>query len=155
MTDLDLQTVLVERTKSVLEEMSLKRLDEEQLWQSFNVYANEVPVKDDYNDIYEQNYIIVLLGDEDEQDGGGWRVEIQHIIGYADEDDARQGHVVTATLMNNIMMDLKKHPDMMYSLRDDSHKRFADQHNEGFYEAALITFWDLQPIHEEIARELI
>lgn len=154
MTDLDLQRMLVDRTKEILETQSLKRLDEKQLWQSFNVYANEVPVKDDYNDIYEQNYIIVLLGDEDEIEGQ-WRVEIQFIIGYADEDDERQGHVVTATLMNDILMWLKKHPSMEYPLRSGSHKRFADQHNEGFYEAALITYWDLPQINEEISRDLI
>ena len=105
MTDLDLQEKLVERTKFVLEDQSIKHLDEEQLWQSFNVYANEVPVKTDYNDPYEENYIIVLLGDEDEQSDGGWRVEVQYIIGYADTDDNRQGHVVTATLMNVLFMD--------------------------------------------------
>ena len=102
MTDLDLQKKLVGYTKKILEEQSLMRLDEQGLWQSFNVYANEVPVKTDYNDPYEQNYIIVLIGDEDEIDDK-WRVEIQFIIGYADEDDNRQGHVITATLMNEIM----------------------------------------------------
>ena len=156
MTDIDLQKKLVQRVKDVLEEMSLKRTEGEE-WYDFNVYANELPVKTDYNDEFEENYIVVIIGDEDEKENGSWNVEIQFIIGYHDEDENRQAHIVLYTLMNNIYMDLKEGlpVDNRYDLLNKSHKRFADQHREGFYESALIMTWNIPGFLQEGLRELV
>lgn len=156
MTDLDLQEKLIVRIKDIMEKYSLKRTDDEE-WYDFNIYANELPVKTDYNDDEEQNYIVVIIGDEDERQDGSWDVEMQIIFGYADRDENRQAHVVLYTLMNNIFMDLKKHEsiDERYELLTKSHKRYADQHREGFYESALIMTWTIPPFLQEDLRELV
>lgn len=156
MTDIDLQDKLKERVDAVLETHSLKRTDGEE-WYDFNVYKNEIPVKTDYNDMFEENYIVILISDEDEMKDGSWKVEIQFIIGYHEEDDERQGHYVLCTLMNEIFMDLAKHepPGNMYERLPESAKRFAEKHIEGFYEAALIMSFKLPAFIREDLREFL
>lgn len=156
MTDLSLQDAVFEAVKEACKHYSVK-IPKEKEWVPFNFYKQDKPYKTDDNDLDEENYIIVMVDDEDTDENGDWIVTL-HIIAsiYLDEDDA-QGNLVLADLMNVIYMHLKKHPiiALQYEMEMEAHKRFNHECYPGFYECDLITKWKLPEIVPEGLEDMI
>lgn len=86
MTDIELQKALAQELK----QMKLKRLDGT-LWKNFHVYKQGKPYKDDLDTDEQEDYITVVIADEDTDKDGNMIVEIQMILSiYLYDDKTRR-----------------------------------------------------------------
>lgn len=159
MTNLDLQEALITEVKEVLEHQSIKRLDGE-TWKDFNVYRQDKPYKDDDEDEAQENYIIVMLDDEDTDSEGRWIVTVHMLISaYVpfNEDTDHQGNMIIANIMNQIDLHLCKKGIIadMYEMEPQRKKRFNQECYQNYYECDYITKWKLPEINIEGIRDLV
>lgn len=154
MTDLELQRALAGELKKMCETHSLKKLDGED-WKAYNIYSQDKPYKDDEDDKAQEDYIIVLLDDEetfkDEAGKWKWKVCVQFIISIELYDESNQGNLILANLMNQIDSHFRKHCIVggCCTMDSKSYKKFNHECYEGFYESALITYWEFPVIEPE------
>ncbi|MBQ6577472.1 MAG: hypothetical protein IJL91_06965 [Bacteroidales bacterium] len=157
MSDLELQKELYNRVTAFLEEKGLQfpSMGEEAgedaegnplaepSWKAFNVYIQDKPFKTDENDEAEENYIIIILNDEDGISATEeWDIEIQFIIGIELYENEHQGNLIIANVMNNLWKLFRTTTINGATLdRHNKAKRFNQENYPNFYEGALITHW--------------
>lgn len=156
MTDLELQDSLVREIEEMTRRQSLKKLNGE-TWEDYKIYRQEKPYKDDEFEDDQEDYIIVLINDEDTDGEGNWIVEIQFIISIVLYEEAHQGNLILANLMNQIEMHLRKKGIIAgkYEIEDEMHKRFNQECPPTYYECALITKWKIPMVQMEGLEGLI
>jgi hypothetical protein len=156
MTDLDLQRALVHELKTLLEEQSLKKLDGE-AWKDLNVYTQEKPYKDDGADEEQEDYIIVMLDDEDTDKDGRWIVTVHMLMSITLYEEQHQGNLILANLMNQTDLHFMKKGIISgrYEMEEERHKRFNQECPPNYYECDYITKWKLPKAHMEGIEELI
>lgn len=126
-------------------------------WTEYEVYEQEKPYKDDTDDAAQEDYIIVMIGDEDTDEEGCWIVEIQIVIGLTMHNEKNRGGSILANLMNQIYLRFvrKGWLDDRYEMEPEAHKRFNPECVPPEYEAALITKWKLPAYQREGLGELL
>lgn len=156
MTDLELQDSLVREIEEMARWHSLKKLNGE-TWEDYKIYRQEKPYKDDGFEDDQEDYIIVLINDEDTDGEGNWIVEIQFIISIVLYEEVHQGNLILANLMNQIEMHLRKKGIIAgkYEIEDEMHKRFNQECPPTYYECALITKWKIPTVQMEGLEGLI
>ena len=155
MTDLDLQNALIRELEELAEHQSLKKLDGEG-WKDFCIYRQDKPYKDDEADADQEDYIIVMLGDEDTDQDGRWIVDVHMLISIMLLEEEHQGNLILATLMNQIDLHLSKKGIIAgrYEMEPEKHKRFNNECYSNFYECDYITKWKLPAANMERNEDL-
>ncbi|MCI9142071.1 MAG: hypothetical protein HFH87_05530 [Lachnospiraceae bacterium] len=156
MTDLDLQDALMKELEELAEHQSLKKLDGE-VWKNFNIYRQDKPYKDDEQDSDQEDYIIVMLDDEDTDQDGRWIVNVHMLISVMLFEEEHQGNLILATLMNQIDLHLSKKGIIAgrYEMEREKHKRFNHDCYPNYYECDYITRWKLPEANMEGIEEYI
>ncbi len=156
MTDIDLQDALIGELKELAERQSLKKLDGE-AWKGFNIYRQDKPYKDDGEDSDQEDYIIVMLDDEDTDQEGRWIVNVHMLISIMLFEEENQGNLMLATLMNQIDLHLSKKGIIAgrYEMEPEKHKRFNHDCYPNYYECDFITRWKLPAANMEGIEEYI
>lgn len=150
MTDLRLQQEIINAIKELLARQELKKLNGE-VWTDLNIYCQDKPYKDDECLEDQENYIIVMLDEEDTDSDGCWIVTVHIDISIALYEEQHQGNLIIANLMNQIDMHLRKKGLIgeMFEMETEAHKRFNHECYPNYYEGDLITKWKLPQIHME------
>ncbi|MCM1058318.1 MAG: hypothetical protein NC517_12035 [Firmicutes bacterium] len=156
MTDLDLQNALIRELEELTERQSLKKPDGT-VWKDFNIYRQEKPYKNDELDVDQEDYIIVMLDDEDTDEDGNWIVYVHMLISIALFEEENQGNLILATLMNQIDLHLSKKWIIAgrYEMEREKHKRFNHECEPNYYECDFITKWKLPAANTEGIGDLI
>ena len=160
MTDLDLQKAIVAELERLIKKNSIKvpPADGETNWVPINVYRQEKPWKSDEDSEDQENYILVMIDDEDQNDDGEWVVTIHCLFSIHFEDMEHQGNLVLADIMNQVYEDLRKKTILegKYELQmNGAHKRFNQECYPNYYESDLITQWKLPETLTEGVNELV
>lgn len=105
----------------------------------------------------QEDYIIVLIDDEDMGEDGQWTVQIDIIVSMYSEDPLQQGNVVIQGVLNRIWMNFAKKAfiDERYEMLKKASKRFNQEAITNFYEGLLITRWKLPRVFPEEAVEFV
>ncbi len=152
MTDLELQDAVIKEIGKLLEHQSLKKPNG-QAWKNLSIYRQEKPYKDDINDELQEDYILVVLGDEDiEENGDGcWMVTLHTVICLSNEDPENQENIALASLMNQIDLHFRKlgYIDQKYEMQKEAHKWFDNEHEAEYVQCDYVTKWKLPPVHME------
>ncbi len=156
MTDLDLQDALIRELHELTEHQSLKKLDGT-VWKDFNIYRQDKPYKDDEADEDQEDYIIVMLDDEDTDQEGRWIVNVHMLISIRLFEEENQGNLILASLMNQIDLHLSKKGIIAgrYEMEPEKHKRFNQECYPTYYECDFITRWKLPEANMEGIEDLI
>lgn len=156
MTDLDLQNAILREIEELTEKQSLKKLDGE-VWKDYNIYKQEKPYKDDEADFDQEDYIIVMLDDEDTNDEGKWVVNVHIILSIVLFEEQHQGNLILANLMNQLDLHFSKKKIIAgkYEMDIKRHKRFNNECYPNYYECDYITRWTLPAPHQEGIEMLI
>lgn len=155
MTDLHLQDVLIQELKELTASHSLKKLNNE-IWEDYHIYRQDKPYKDDMDDSEQEDYIIVMLDDEDTDEDGRWVVTVHMIFSIALYDEENQGNLILASLMNQVDLYLCKKGIIAgkYEMEKERHKRFNQECYPNYYECDYITKWKLPELNQEGIGEL-
>lgn len=152
MTDLELQDAVIREIRKLAEHQSLKKIDGE-VWKDFNIYRQDKPYKNDVYDDGQEDYIVVMLDNEDiAEDGDGrWVVMLHIIINLMYEDPENQGNVILANLMNQIDLHFRRlgYLDGRFEMMREAHKCFDQEHDPTYVQCDYITTWKLPPLHME------
>lgn len=162
MTDLELQEALKKEVQSILLKDGLQIYADED-WKSYNVYKQDKPQKKDpdtmgdlpllptSNTIDTENYIVIVLEDEEEQSDGSWEVHVAMVISIYCDDENRDGNLIIANLMNQIDRHLTKKRviDGKYTKQRGSKKIFDQESYETYYQCVYYTTWNIPPTNEE------
>ena len=156
MTDLDLQNALMKELEELAEHQSLKKLDGE-VWKDFRIYRQDKPYKDDEQDSDQEDYIIVMLDDEDTDQDGRWIVNVHMLISVMLFEEEHQGNLILAALMNQIDLHFSKKGIIAgrYEMEREKHKRFNNDCYPNYYECDYITRWKLPEANMEGIEEYI
>lgn len=144
MTDLELQQVIVDEIKELTERQMLRKLDGE-VWKDYNLYIQEKPLKDDEYDGDQEDYIIVMLDDEDTNGDGDWIVTVHIIMSIMLMEEQHQGNLILANLMNQLDFHFRRKGIIgeKYEMEKERHKRFNQECYPNYYECDYITKWKL------------
>lgn len=144
MTDLELQQVIVDEIKELTERQMLRKLDGE-AWKDYNLYIQEKPLKDDEYDEDQEDYIIVMLDDEDTNGDGDWIVTVHIIMSIMLMEEQHQGNLILANLMNQLDFHFRRRGIIggKYEMEKERHKRFNQECYPNYYECDYITKWKL------------
>lgn len=150
MTDLDLQNAIIREIEELTEKQSLKKLDGE-AWKDYNIYKQEKPYKDDEADMDQEDYIIVMLDDEDTNADGEWVVNVHILLSIMLFEEQHQGNLILANLMNQLDLHFSKKKVIAgkYEMEVQRHKRFNNECYPNYYECDYITRWKLPAPHQE------
>lgn len=156
MTDLDLQRAIVKEIKILTEKQSLKLLDGE-AWRDYNIYTQEKPYKDDESDEEQEDYIIVMLDDEDTNADGDWVVNVHILLSIMLFEEQHQGNLILANLMNQLDKHFwsKKIIAGKYEMEKQRHKRFNNECYPNYCECDYITRWKIPETHTEGIEALV
>ena len=144
MTDLDLQDALMAELERMVEGDELTWSNGTE-WRKPHVFKQDKPYKYDTDPYDQEDYVIVMLDDEDEREDGEWVVTVAFIVDIWFVDEDRQGNVKLADLMNRIYYHFKENhfTDGRYVMGTGAKKRFNQEAFPEHYEGALITKWRL------------
>ena len=156
MTDLELQDVLIQEIKELAESQSLRKLDGE-VWKDYNIYRQEKPYKDDEEDADQEDYIIVIIGDEDADSEGRWVVTMHIVISIMLLEKEHQGNIILANWMNQLDLHLCKKGVIggRYEMEKERYKRFNRTYHPNYYECEYITRWTLPEMNREGIVDLV
>lgn len=156
MTDLHLQDALIHELKDLTESHSLKKLNDE-VWEDYHIYRQDKPYKDDMDDTDQEDYIIVMIDDEDTDEDGRWVVTVHMIFSIMLYDEENQGNLILASLMNQVDLHLCKKGVIAgkYEMEKERHKRFNQECYPNYYECDYITKWKLPEMNQEGIGDLI
>lgn len=144
MTDLELQQAIAKELVYLTDHHSLKKLNGED-WKDYHIYIQDKPYKDDEDDDAQEDYIIVMIDDEDTNENGDWIVQIHIIISICLYEESHQGNIILANMMNVIDLHLSKVSIIngKYEMEKEKHKRFNHECYPNYYECDYITTWKL------------
>ena len=128
----------------------------DQVWKNWNVYRQEKPYKSDVNDEELENYVIVIINDEDMDSEGNWTVQIQFIVAIELDEDDRQGHMILASFMNELWQHFKTNniaEGEAELVPQSGKKRWNQESYPNFYEAALICNWKFKDVEYKTGLE--
>lgn len=117
-----------------------------------------IMIPDDTRDPDQENYIIVLIDDEDINADDEWVVQIDIIVSIYCEDPQQQGGAVIQDILNRIWMGFKKKAfiaDRYQMVNGFGRKRFNQEAITNFYEGLLVTKWKLPRVFPEEASALV
>ena len=156
MTVLDLQGAIIREIQELTVSQSLKKLDGE-VWEDYNIYRQDKPYKNDAEEDDQEDYIIVMLDDEDTNDAGHWVVTVHIVISIMLMEEEHQGNLILANLMNQLDLHFMKKRviDSRYEIENERHKRFNHECYPNYYECDYITKWVLPAVHQEGIGDLI
>jgi hypothetical protein len=156
MTDLKLQEAIISELEELTARQSLKKLDGE-AWKDYNIYAQDIPLKDDDSDEAQEDYILVLLDDEDTDDDGRWIVQVHILISIMLYEEEHQGNLILANLMNQIDLHFCKKGVISgrYEMEVERHKRFNQECPPNYYECDYISKWKLPEANMEGIDDLL
>lgn len=156
MTDLDLQDVLIREIKELANRQSLMKMDGK-VWKDYNIYRQDKPYKDDEEDADQEDYIIVMLDDEDTDPDGRWVVTVHILISIMLFEEEHQGNLILANWMNQLDQYLCKKGVIggRYEMEKERHKRFNNECYPNYYECDYITKWKLPESQKEGIEALI
>lgn len=156
MTDLALQEAIIGEIIGLTEHHGLKKADGED-WKDYVIYRQDKPYKDDMDDADQEDYIIVMLDEEDINSEGKWVVTVHIIISIMLLEEERQGNLVLANLMNQLDLHFwkKRVIDNRYEMERERHKRFNHECYPNYFECDYITKWELPEMNQEGIGELI
>ena len=127
MTDLELQDEVINEIKQLLKHQSLKKPNGE-AWKDICVYRQDKPLKDDEDPEDQEDYIIVMLDDEDvdEKGDGRWVVTLHILISIMLYEVEHQGNILLANLMNQLDLHFRKEGfvGQRFEMLREAHKRF-------------------------------
>ena len=159
MTDLDLQKALADELKAMCREEILKmpqydhdgNVETFKSWKEYNIYVNDKPYKDEELPDVQEDYIIVVIGDEDTDNEGNWIVEMHIVVSICLFENEHQGNLIIANLMNQIDYRFRTKGIIAgkYEKEPETYKRFNDDCWENYYEADYISKWKLPAINQE------
>ena len=138
------------------ESHSLKKLNDE-VWEDYHIYRQDKPYKDDMDDTDQEDYIIVMIDDEDTDEDGRWVVTVHMIFSIMLYDEENQGNLILASLMNQVDLHLCKKGVIAgkYEMEKERHKRFNQECYPNYYECDYITKWKLPEMNQEGIGDLI
>lgn len=156
MTDLDLQDAIIKEIKDLTESQSLKKLNDE-IWKGYSIYRQDKPLKDDELDEEQEDYIIVMIDDEDTNSDGEWVVTVHILISIMLFEEINQGNLILANIMDQLDLHLckKKIIAGKYEMENERHKRFNHECYPNYFECDYITKWKLPRVQMEGIGELI
>lgn len=156
MTDLELQDTIIQEIKELAASHSLKKLNGE-VWKDYHIYKQDKPYKDDEVDDAQEDYIIVMLDDEDTDEDGKWVVNVHILISIALFEEEHQGNIILADLMNQLDLHFygKRIIGGRYEMEKERHKRFNHECPPNYYECAYTTRWILPEVHQILGEDLI
>lgn len=156
MTDLDLQEAIIREIQELISSHSLKKLDDE-VWKDYNIYRQDKPYKNDVEEDDQEDYIIVMLDDEDTDDMGQWVVTVHIVISIMLMEEEHQGNLILSNLMNQLDLHFMKKRviDSRYEIKNERHKRFNHECYPNYYECDYITKWELPGVYQEGIGDLI
>lgn len=162
MTDLGLQQALYEK----LVEMTQSYVNDDLAdWTTFKVYKQDKPYKiddliDEETSIAEsdqENYIIIMIDDEDTVDNGEWVVQIYFLVSIGEYYEEHNGNIVILNMLNEIWRRLNE--DWIigekYRPEKQAQKRLNHECYPNYYEGALVTYWRLPDTNTVYPEELI
>lgn len=176
MTDLDLQKCIVGEIEGLIKDKCLQVAEDYDRIEDFKVYVQDKPYKSDYvsfedpfageepdKDIMvgsgdQENYIIVVLDDEDLEEGSDdWTVLVHIIVSIKLYERLHQGNLIIADIMNNIYMHLKKKYIIgeRYTIEPKAKKRFNLECYPEYAEGDLLTWWKIKDIYTEGLEDFI
>jgi len=166
MTDIDLQTAIMNELKDMCRDESLMmpiyESDEDgparfDAWKEYNIYRQDKPYKNEELPEEQENYMLVTIGDEDTDEDGNWIVQIYIIIGISLYEESHQGNLILANLMNQIEYRFQTKGILVgqYQKEAKAHKRFSDQCEPDFYECNYITYWKIPQVIQEGLEEML
>jgi len=156
MTDLDLQEAIVKEIEKLTQDQSLKKLNDE-VWKDYNIYTQEKPYKDDFADDDQEDYVIVMLDDEDTDEDGNWIVNVHILLSIKLYEEQHQGNLILANLMNQLDLHFwsLRILDNRYEMQKQRHKRFNQECYPNYYECDYITRWKIPAAHQEGIDQLV
>lgn len=156
MTDLDLQNAIIREIQELIVNQSLKKLGDE-VWKAYNIYRQDKPYKDDAEDEDQEDYIIVMLDEEDTNELGRWVVTVHIVISIMLLEESHQGNLILANLMNQLDQHFCKKGiiDGRYEMGRERHKRFNHECYPNYYECDYISKWELPEVYQEGIGDLI
>lgn len=156
MTDLDLQKAIVKEIEKLTQDQSLKKLNDE-VWKDYNIYTQEKPYKDDFADDDQEDYVIVMLDDEDTDEDGNWIVNVHILLSIRLYEEQHQGNLILANLMNQLDLHFwsLRILDNRYEMQKQRHKRFNQECYPNYYECDYITRWKIPAAHQEGIDQLV
>ncbi|MBE5910889.1 hypothetical protein [Pseudobutyrivibrio sp.] len=156
MTDLDLQKAIVKEIEKLTQDQSLKKLNDE-VWKDYNIYTQEKPYKDDFADDDQEDYVIVMLDDEDTDEDGNWIVNVHILLSIKLYEEQHQGNLILANLMNQLDLHFwsLRILDNRYEMQKQRHKRFNQECYPNYYECDYITRWKIPAAHQEGIDQLV
>ncbi len=148
MTDLDLQEAIIREIKELAASQSLKKLNGE-VWKDYHIYKQDKPYKDDEEADDQEDYILVMLDEEDTDDEGNWIVTVHIVISIMLFEEEHQGNLILANLMNELDLHFCKKGIIAgrYEMEKERHKRFNHECYPNYYECDYITQWKLPGAH--------
>ena len=162
MTDLGLQAALYEEIRKMAKSYVN---DELAGWVDFNVYKQDKPYKEDdfvneetaIGGNPQENYIIVMVDDEDTNEAGEWIVQVYFIISIGEYYEEHSGNMVILDVMNEIWRKLneKRIIGGKYLMETKAHKRINHECYPNYYEGALVTYWKLPATNTELIKDLV
>lgn len=119
--------------------------------------GHPIMVPPETRDERQEDYIIVLIDDEDMGEDGQWTVQIDIIVSMYCEDPLQQGNMVIQNVLNRIWMNFAKKAfiDNRYEMLKKAAKRFNQEAITNFYEGLLVTRWKLPRVFPEEAVEFV
>lgn len=156
MTDLSLQEAIISEIKEAAQNQSLKKLNDEE-WVDYKIYRQEKPYKDDACDDDQEDYIIVMIDEEDTDNDGNWIVTVHILISIMLYEEQHQGNLILANLMNQIDRHFRRKGVIAgkYEMEKEAHKRFNHGCYPNYYECDYITKWKLPKINQEGIEDLL
>lgn len=166
MTDVDLQTAIIRELESMCKDESLMMPVYEptedligqqfKAWKDFNIYRQDMPYKNEEMPDEQEDYLIVVIWDEDTDDAGDWIVEMHIIIGITLYEEEHQGNLILLNLMNQIDYRLRTKGILgkQYEKELKAHKRI-NECEPNRYECDYITYWKIPQIIQEGLEELL
>lgn len=149
MTDIQLLTDIVSETRSILEQKGIRMVLGEDL-EEIKVHMQGIPVKRDEDDEKLRNYIVVMIAEENVEDGE-WITEIHFSIHIEDRDRDRSGDLNVLFLMNEIYIHFMKQGIISKHCRieEEAYKVLNLEAEWPYFEGDLVTKWKLPLPNEE------
>lgn len=122
-----------------------------------DIEGHPVMIPPEDRDEDQENYIVVMLDDEDENNDGDWIVQVVIAVSIYLEDDKNQGMRVIQDVLNRIWMHFARKGiiDGRYEMERGAKKRFNLENVTNFYEGVLITKWKIPEVFPEFIREFV
>lgn len=118
--------------------------------------GHPIMIPPEVRDEDQEDYIVVMIDDEDEKADGSWTVNIIIAVSIYIEDPDNQGMMVVQDILNRIWLHFAKKGIIAekFEMESGAKKRFNLENIINFYEGVLMTKWKLPMVFPEEVMEL-